>query len=255
MGLCSAVAGQAPDPSRRAVDPSRIRLVTLQAGYGLLDARDVRREPAAVPREWLIPPDEEKESAELYVAGFNYSERTNAFDLGDGRLGVHASSYETMTEGSAAYAGGRDKFLIYDPRTRHAAVGGLAPGITKERIRMSDCLWWARHTRFFVRDVNGDGLADLGLQVESPRCPARPADEEFRNVEEELDDVRRFHAEPLRWHVLRGERWEHDPNLDGTTSGGATELPLIDLEMTPIEFARKMLQTVRRHMKRPPPKP
>jgi len=228
------------DLASRTLDTARFSLISVETGFALRDNRNTSLAPVPVPRDALISADEEKEADEMYVRAFNYEERTTAFEIGDGRLGVHASSYEIMQEGSAGYAGGRDKFLIYDPRTRRVSSGGVVAGVTTERMRYAQCFWAASHTRFVIADVNGDGLTDLGLQVEGLPCPAPVND--TRSFPGGLDADARYRKQPMRWFVLDGDRWTLRAALDGRSGDGQRELPLIGRVMSSVDFARARLR-------------
>jgi hypothetical protein len=237
----SMVSLLAPDLGAQSPDTARFSLISVENGFALRDNRNTALAAVLVPRDALIPADEEQEAEEMYVKAFNYEERTTAFDIGDGRLGVHTSSYEIMREGSAGYAGGRDKFLIYDPRAGRVSAGGVAAGVTTERIRYADCFWAASHTRFVIADVNGDGLIDLGLQVEGLPCPASSDD---APASRSLDADVRYRKQPMRWFVLDGDRWVHRAALDGRRAADQHELPLIGRVMSSVDFARARLRSM-----------
>lgn len=237
-GLSIAQPAPAPGSSAPVIDRDRLSLVLTEGAYAIADAHAQGAGRVEVPRAWLVPPEEERASAEDYLSAFDYSPRTNAFEIGDGRLGIHCSSYAIMKEGSAGYAAGRDKFLVYDPRRRTVREGGLVAGVTRSRIRLGDCLWQAEHTRLFVGDVDGDGLADIALQEEGLPCPSR-GDGAERTAE--FDGLSRYRHGPLQWYVLRGDRWQRAAARDATRAPAMTELPMIDQVMTPVTFALTML--------------
>jgi hypothetical protein len=145
------------------------------------------------------------------------------FDLGDGHIGLHLSSYAISPDGSAQAAAGRDVFLVFDPQQQRLADGGIRLGVSKRRDRASGA-WKARLHRFYLRDVDKDGRTDIGVLAEDTVC-MRPG----------LPSVS---AGAVRWHVLRGSGWTHDRNFDGVwpVSSRASELALVGLEKSPTAF-------------------
>src|SRR5262245_57894895 len=77
----------------------------------------------AVPKEWLEPARVREDEEESYVGSLEWGKPVTAFPLGDGRLGLHLSSYTIAREGSAQAAAGRDLFLVHDPRSGALKVG------------------------------------------------------------------------------------------------------------------------------------
>ena len=111
-----------------------------------------------IPRIWLIPSEDDEAG---YVSSFNYDNEVNAFEIGNGNMGLHLSSYEIQREGSAQAAAGRDAFMVYDVKD-HAVFPGIVDlGITKERVRSMGL--YARNTRFLLADINKDGFKDIGI--------------------------------------------------------------------------------------------
>ena len=139
---------------------------------------DGKTKQVAIPRDWLIPPQDEKDDESYYVTSFHYDKGVSSFPIGNGRMGLHFSSYEIQAEGSAQGAAGRDVFLIFDPKTSAVSRGGIERGITKERIRSQGC-FEASMEHYFLADVDGDGLTDIGVVKEELLClPKQDADGE-----------------------------------------------------------------------------
>jgi hypothetical protein len=115
-----------------ALDTESFSLLQDEQGYSLKYTQNKR---ISLPKAWLVPPDEVEEDEVSYVSSFNYDERVTAFQIGDGRKGLHVSSYDIQKEGSAQAAAGRDVFLIFDEQYKTIHLGGLAAGVTKERVR------------------------------------------------------------------------------------------------------------------------
>lgn len=130
FSISSATAQSARDVL--TIDTKSYRLVRDQQDYTLRYDGDKR---LLVQGEWLVPPDELKEESAAYVSSFNYDEGVTAFPIGDGRMGLHLSSYEIQKEGSAKAAAGRDVLLILDQRARWLHPGGVLFGVTKRRVR------------------------------------------------------------------------------------------------------------------------
>lgn len=128
-----------------------------------------KKKQISVPREWLVPPSDEKEDESRYVSSFNYDRRITAFALGNGKMGLHLSSFELLRGGSAQAAAGRDVFLVFDPDASAVQRGLMTLGITKGRVREDGC-FSARTAHFLLADINKDGILDLGVVTELIEC-------------------------------------------------------------------------------------
>ena len=82
-----------------------------------------------IPRVWLVPPDRYVDDD--YVSSVLYSTQVTSFPIGNGKIGLHLSSFDWQKDGSAHAAAGRDVFLIYDAKSSTLAIGNLHLGITK----------------------------------------------------------------------------------------------------------------------------
>jgi hypothetical protein len=185
----------------------------------------------------LSSPDSEKSIAEArYVSSTEFDEAGTAFAIGDGRVGLHFSSYSISDEGSAGAAAGRDVFLVWDPEAFELVGSPLELGITKDRHRVMGC-WHASYHTFLVGDVDRDGLSDVGAIAERIWCEER--------VDGDLDVVTGpFHVvEPVRWHLLRDSAWSYDSTFDDYLPVEYRELPLIGLVQTPVEFVKALQRT------------
>jgi hypothetical protein len=189
-----------------------------------------------VPSDWLRPPEEARPQAEPYVSSFNhYNRQVTAFSLGDGRVGLHLSSYEIQNGETAQAAVGRDVFLLFDPKSGSLRHSGLRLGITKARARVDGRVSATAHT-FFIGDVDGDGLMDLGVVKEEIIWKKRP---KGGRDEQALGSLAgpSYLQHPIRWYVLAVDHWSHQPQYDGKyPSGDYQKLPLIGLVKSPVDF-------------------
>ncbi len=214
-------------------DMTSFRLERGQDGYTL---RYAQNGFIAIPEVWLVPPDELEDEAEAYVSSFNYDEQVTAFPIGDGRKGLHVSSYEIQREGSARAAAGRDVFLVLDEKAKVLYQGGLALGITKERVRIMGCVF-ARFHGFIIGDINNDRLIDIGVTKEEVKC------EEVYDKEQGVDRMvgPSYVKHPIRWYLFVGDSWKHKPDYDGKLPrAGYLKLPLIGLEKSPVDFVKEL---------------
>jgi len=178
----------------------------------------------AIPRDWLIAPQEEKDEEEAPVSSFRFDHRVTSFPIGTGEIGIRLSSYDMMTEGSMQAAAGRDVFLIYDPAARKLRPGNLDLGITKERFFDEGC-WYARMVHLIVSDVNDDGHADIGTIKEEIRCPEG----------QEMWEGDSYEQHPLHWYLYTADGWKREEDDSGWPDHYA-ELPLIGIVISPVDF-------------------
>jgi hypothetical protein len=186
------------------------KLLTQSRGFILQFVSDGKTKQVAIPRDWLIPPQDEKDDESYYVTSFHYDKGVSSFPIGNGRMGLHFSSYEIQAEGSAQAAAGRDVFLIFDPKTSAVSRGGIERGITKERIRSQGC-FEASMEHYFLADVDGDGLTDIGVVKEELLClPKQDADGEAI--------VGPFYKKhQIVWYVFEENAWKLEPNFSGNS--------------------------------------
>jgi hypothetical protein len=225
------------------IDTKSYRLVRDQKDYALRYDRDKR---LRVQGEWLVPPEELKEESGAYVSSFTYDEGVTAFPIGDGRMGLHLSSYEIQKEGSANAAAGRDVFLVLNPKARRLYPGGILFGVTKRRVRSMGCFFAVFH-RFTIGDINNDRLVDVGVTGEEISC------DEVHDREKGVDLMKGpfYEEHPVRWytyqrgrwevrgHVFVRDHWNYDPDYDGKHPKGSLQLPLIGLAKSPVDFVKE----------------
>jgi hypothetical protein len=165
----------------------------------------------------------------------HYHRQVTAFPIGDGRIGLHLSSYEFQIGETAQAAEGRDVFLLLDPKAGALRPGGPKLGVTKERSSVEGRVSATAHS-FFIGDVNGDHLLDLGVIKEEivwKRQFRGPQDREALAGSAGPVYVR----QPIRWYVLSADRWTHQADYDGKfPSGEYQKLPLIGLVKSPVDF-------------------
>ncbi|MGH9515813.1 MAG: hypothetical protein ACRD3P_09085 [Terriglobales bacterium] len=187
----------------------------------------------ALQREWLLPPAEVQQERDNYVSSFHYDPATTCFEIGNGNVGVHVSSFTIQGRGSANAAAGRDIFFLVDLRARKM-TDHLDLGITKQRIRSQGC-WNATMVHFVVADINGDGLADIGVVREEILCST---DSDTQSSPVPGPVYRQF---PAVWYVTSGRRWQIDGKYTGELPGLYTELPLIGMTLSPVDFVGGLL--------------
>lgn len=213
-----------------------------------------------IPKDWLYPAGDVEKDKNSYVNSFNYLEPVTSFVIViDGRtaksklIGIHISSWDCMPpgSGSAMAASGRDIFLIYNSATHKLLPGILDLGITKDRVRSIGC-FFANFNSFYLGDVNGDGLTDLGIQQEKIWC------DEETDEQHQIDFMAGHYYKklPIRWYAFQENTWKRlpiydtDPGIFRTDQGGYfklhhyekpdVKLPMIGMTKSPIEFAREI---------------
>lgn len=193
-------------------------------------------EPLRVPRDWLFPPEEVRAEADLlgYVTAFKWLPEVTAFPVGDGRVGLHLSSYAIQESGSARAAAGRDLFLIWDPAAEEPLRRGFEIKRSKGRIRLGGCMQ-SYHHRFYAGDVDCDRRLDLGVKEERTDCRAEG---------DTGPEYAHHHVGPLRWHPLTDAGWEYHEAFDRRLPcRGLRELPLPGLVMSPVDFALSLVES------------
>jgi len=207
-------------PAATSINTDQFVLITTDGKFALqFDARG-KKQQVSVPRGWLVPPEEEKEEISNYVSSFNYNRRITAFALGNGKLGLHLSSFKLLRGGSAQAAAGRDVFLVFDPDASDVQRGLMGLGITKERVREDGC-FSARTTHFLLADTNKDGITDIGLVTELIECrTAQPV----------------YSQHPVQWYVFSDGQWRMNPAFGGVLPLHPAALPLIGMDLSPVDF-------------------
>ena len=224
--LAQALSHGAPG---RTISTSEFKLLTRRKGFTLQFVSHGKTKQVAIPREWLVPPeDEEQEESGAYVSSFNYDSRIQSFPIGNERIGLHVSSFDFAKEGTSHAAAGRDVFLIFDPKSLKIFQGGLRPGITKGRVRTEGCLG-AVIEHYFIADVDGDGLADIGVLREEFQCIDGAG--RYGNIAGPF-----YKQYSMDWYLLRSDAWKLDPDFSGKLPKQFQELPLIGIGRSPADF-------------------
>jgi hypothetical protein len=226
---------QSPQPQTLKISSAQFELLTEPHGFALQFTSNGKTTQVAISRDWLVPPPEEKEEKDDYVSPFHYDKVISTFPIGNGQRGLHLSlhlsSYEIQKEGSANAALGKDVFLIFDPASLRVSSGGIERGLTKGRVRSEGC-FSAMAERYFLADVNSDGLTDIGVVKEELEClPARDQQRDLDFVEGPF-----YKQEPVAWYVFRKDIWKLEPSLSGKFPQHYQELPLIGIDKTPVDF-------------------
>jgi hypothetical protein len=181
-----------------------------------------------VPRDWLIPAKELEAERYSYVSSFSYNETVTSFSIGNGKKGLHISSYKDQEQGSARAGAGRDIFLIYDPESQTLAKGLAGMGVTKSRVRVDGC-FSAVSNRYLIADVNHDRQMDIGIKKEELSC-----------VSKTYDDIETiagpyYRQYPIKWYPYDGKGWLYDNRYDGLIPSKFSELPLIGMSRTTVD--------------------
>lgn len=197
-------------------------------GFLLQFVSDGKIKRVAIPRNWLIPQDVEKEEEEgAYVSSFNYDSQVQSFPIGNGRIGLHLSSYDFAKGGTSYAAAGRDVFLVFDPMSQKILQGGLRSGITKGRGRAEGCLS-AAVEHYYLADVDGDGLTDIGALREEFQCIDGAG--RYGNIAGPF-----YKQDPVAWYLFKNDGWEPEPSFLGKVPERLQELPLIGIGRTPAD--------------------
>ena len=182
----------------------------------------------AIPRDWLIPQDAEKEEEEgAYVSSFNYESEVQSIPIGNGRIGLHLSSYDFVREGTSYAAAGRDVFLVFDPMSLKIFQGGLRSGITKGRVRAEGCLS-AAVEHYYLADVDGDGLADVGVLREEFQCIEGAG--RYGNIAGPF-----YKQNPVAWYLFKNDVWKLEPSFFGKVPERLQEVPLMGIGRSPAD--------------------
>jgi len=216
LASMSAAAQTTTKTDDKAFSPKQLRLVRGRRGFFLSFISGAKRKRVPIPREWLVPPAEEKAEEENYVSSFDYSREVSSFPVGNSEIGLHISSYAVADEGSSGAAAGRDIFLILDPRSLVLRQGLMGLGVTKERFRDTGC-FRAKVSHFLTADINRDGLTDIGIVREEIECSS-------------------YHQHPINWYVFREGAWRLDSTHSGIWPREWSELPLLGITLTPVDF-------------------
>ena len=221
-GLCHAQQA-ATEKKQIVISVDRFQLLA-QGKEFFLQSTSAGKKRLQIPREWLIPAQEEKDEEDAPVSSFRYDPQVTSFAIGNGEIGIRLSSYDMMREGSLQAAEGRDVFLIFDPAAGKVRPGHVDFGITKERYHAERC-WYATMTHFLISDKNQDGLTDLGVIKEEIRCPKG----------EDVWEGDSYEQHPLHWYLYSADGWKREEYDSGWPDTYA-ELPLVGITLSPVDF-------------------
>lgn len=228
------------------------RLLINRKNFALQFKSNGKKRQIAIPREWLVPPQEEQEEIGNYVLSFSYDPPITSFAVGNGLVGLHLSSYDLTREGTSHAAAGRDVFLLFDTKSLSLTKGGIRRGVTKWRVRSEGC-FSAAAEHYLLGDVDGDGLIDIGVVKDEIECL-----DKYDQAEDKDSKETRYKQYPADWYVFRGKAWQLDPTYFGKIPPSVTELPLIgsaadDVNDIPLGMWRNFDPTKRLELDGPPP--
>lgn len=237
---------------KSASSTDQFRLLTRPKGFLLQFVSNGKTKQIGIPRDWLIPPQEEKDEEFNYVGSFQYDREITSFPVGNGEIGLHVSSYDVAREGTSHAAAGRDVFLIFDPASLALTNGGISRGVTKWRVRSEGCLGAAAE-HYLLADIDSDGLIDVGVIKDEIECVDR-----YDQAEDKEWKEPRYKQYPATWYVLRGNAWQLESSYAGKIPSSAIELPLIgmaasDVDDVPLGMWRSFDPSKRLELDGPPP--
>jgi hypothetical protein len=226
----SLAAGQKIESGPADISSLHFKLLTERTHFILqLDLPEGEKK-LAIPRAWLVPPDRHVDAD--YVSSVVYSTQVTSFPIGNGKIGLHLSSFDWQKDGSAHATAGRDVFLIYDAKSSTLARGNLYLGITKKTLQDSGC-WTAEMAHFLLADVNHDGLTDIGVIKENIFCGPEDSDG--------IIGPQFYEQHPIRWYVYTRVGWNEDTNYSGKLPEKYSELPLIGVDRGTVDsFAARV---------------
>lgn len=239
-------------PQNPAFSNDKFRLLIKGDKFALQFDSNQKRRQIVIPREWLVPSEEEKEEVGNYVLSFGYDPPITSFAVGNGLVGLHLSSYDLTREGTSHAAAGRDVFLLFDPKSRALSEGGIKRGVTKWRVRSEGC-FSAAAEHYLLGDIDGDGLTDIGVVKDEIECL-----DKYNQAEDKDSKETRYKQYPVDWYVFRGNSWQLDAGYAGKIPASVTELPLIgsaarDIDDIPLGMWRNFDPSKRLELDGPPP--
>ncbi len=213
-----------------AISSDQFKLLTRGKDYALQFVSRRKTRQVAIPRDWLIPPQEEKDEELSYVSSFHYDKEVSSFPIGNGRTGLHISSYAIQEEGSAQAAAGRDVFLVFDPASSAVSRGGIERGVSKERVRSQGC-FAASAEKYLLADIDSDGLTDIGVVKEELQCV-----QSKKRQDVDLIVGPFYKQDPIVWYVFKGNAWKLEPSFSGKFPEHYQELPFIGIDRSPVDY-------------------
>ena len=216
-------------PAKPTFSTRQFTLISQPREFALQFMANGKRRQISVPRDWLVPPEQEKDEEGNYVTSFQFDKEVSSFPIGNGQTGLHLSSYTIQKEGSAQATAGRDVFLIFDPKSSEVFRGGIDRGTTKERVRSQGC-FSAKGEKYFLADVNGDGLIDIGVIKEDLECRQS---KERQDVDLIVGPF--YKQDSIAWYVFRGNAWKFEPSFSGKFPEHYRELPLMGIDVSPVD--------------------
>lgn len=240
------------DPKKETISSHKFKLLERHNDFVIQFVSMDELRQIEVPRDWLIPPREQADEEGNYVSSFGYDVPVTSFPIGNGRIGLHLSSYDITREGTSHAAAGRDVFLVFDPKSLVLTKGGIRRGVTKWRVRSEGCLSAAAE-HYLLADVNGDGLIDIGVVKDEIECV-----DQYNRAEDKEWKEPRYRQYAAVWYVFRGSAWHLESIYSRKLPASLVELPLIgtaaaDVDDVPLELWRSFDPSDRIELKGPRP--
>jgi len=208
------------------VNQDQFKLRKLGSQFNLVSESDT----ISLNTEWLIPSDEYEEYQGMYTSAFEYDSTVTSFRINTNLTGLHLSSYEILSEGSASASSGKDIFLILNSNGS-VSNGGISLGITKDRVRSEG--FQATATHFVLGDIDANGSTDIGVIAEEIYFNREVVTDSIEGERE----VRRgpfFKQEPIVWYQFNRSSWSKSNT--STMPEEVEDLPLIGIQFSPVDF-------------------
>lgn len=123
--------------------------------------------------------------------------------------------------------------MLYDPVDAKVYPGGLPLEITKARAKCMSCMGAIFH-HYYLQDINNDGLVDIGVVKSEVRCNNNETTKSPRlSVSQEINE----HRGPMNWYLQTNIKWKLSHKKYNLANINIYELPLIEINMSPIEYA------------------
>jgi hypothetical protein len=240
LGCATINQGPTPDPIPYPVRSDQ---------FTLKQSKNKDRIVSMESREWELSPEwwsGSNEPAVLieFIPTTEFLSRVDNFPVGPGLVGLHLKSYKVRRDLPGMKGAGRDCFMVLNTQNGELEERGLALGVTSFRLRVNGKII-AKDHRFFLGDVNLDGIADIGVIKEEVQWSKAPTT--GREAGPRWDDwggeAPYYCKYPVRWYVFRDMAWAPQKKYDGRIPWkGAWEFSRMGFRKSPVDFVKTIIQ-------------